>query len=51
MTNNILNCIYISLHLQLLVKLYKQFLNYFNIIYFIAKIKKLIYKKFNVLFY
>lgn len=36
------------LHLRLSVKLHKQFLNYLNIIYNIAKIKKLGYKELNI---
>ena len=47
-TNNILNYICIFLNLQLLIKLYKQFLHYSNIIYSIEKIKKPKYKELDI---
>lgn len=48
MINNVLNYIHAFLNLQSLAKLYKQSLDYLNIIYSIAKIKKLEYEELDV---
>lgn len=48
MTNNVLDYIYVFLSLCLPVRFYKQFLDYLNNIYDIAKIKNLGYKDLDI---